>query len=380
MQIAILGCGQLARMLAQAAQPLGVSCSFVAIDGEGTRCVDGLGPVIAWNSSNAADDRVEGLYQALGSPAVITVERESIDVGLLQALQQYCRVHPGPDSVRHCQNRCLERQLLAAIDIPCSPHQQASIAAEVARGAEVLGLPLVVKSAESGYDGKGQWRLRNQAEVDAFCQQYPRGDWLLEKWVDFEREVSVVAVRSGIGEFRAYPVTENMHEKGILHVSVVPCRKVSLKLQQMAVDYTAAIMEKLDYVGVMAVEFFVLKDQMWVNEIAPRVHNSGHWTMLPGLSSQFENHIRAICELPLGDTSLDPKAERPYVGMVNVLGEPAERKVEEYTQLHDYNKSPRPGRKLGHINISAASEAELMARLEDIYRSLYRHALPDSVG
>jgi 5-(carboxyamino)imidazole ribonucleotide synthase len=367
-------------MLAQAAYPLGVSCSFVAIDDEGTSCVDGLGPVIAWNSGNATDDRVGVLYRALGSPAVITVERESVEVGLLQALQQYCRVHPGPDSVRYCQNRRLERQLLAAIDIPCSPHQQATTAAEVALGAKALGLPLVVKSAESGYDGKGQWRLRNQAEVDAFCEEYPRGDWLLEQWVDFEREVSVVAVRSGDGEFRAYPVTENMHEKGILHVSVVPCRKVAMKLQQMAVDDTAAIMEKLDYVGVMAVEFFVLKDQVWVNEIAPRVHNSGHWTMLPGLSSQFENHIRAICELPLGDTKMDPKAERPFVGMVNVLGEPAGREVEEYTQLHDYNKSPRPGRKLGHINISAASEAQLMARLEDIYRRLYSHALPDSVG
>lgn len=367
-------------MLAQAARPLGVSCSFVAIDDEGTSCVQGLGPVVAWNSSTAMAQSAESLYSALGSPAVITVERESIDVGLLQSLQQHCRVYPGPDSVRYCQNRRLERQLLAATDIPCSPHQPAFNASEVAQGAELLGLPLVVKSAESGYDGKNQWRLREPADVDAFCEQYPQGDWLLEQWVNFEREVSVVAVRSIEGEFRAYPVTENIHEKGILHASIVPCRRVAAALQQQAIDYTAAIMEQLDYVGVMAVEYFVLPDQVWVNEIAPRVHNSGHWTMITGLSSQFENHIRAICGLPLGETSLSPKAARSYLGMVNILGEQADLDTGECTQVHDYNKAPRPGRKLGHVNIAAVSEAELMKRLADVYRGLYRHPLPESVG
>jgi 5-(carboxyamino)imidazole ribonucleotide synthase len=376
LQIAILGCGQLARMLAQAARPLGISCNFAAIAGEGTSCVDGLGKVVAWDAGDVAASSAETLYRALGSPAVITVERESIDVELLRALQVHCRVYPDPDSVHYCQNRRLERRLLAATDIPCSPHREAFCAADVVRGAELLGLPLVVKSAESGYDGKHQWRLRSAADIEAFCASYPRGDWLLEQWVDFTREVSVVAVRSAQGEFRAYPVTENIHEDGILHVSIVPCRKVSQGLQQLAIDYSARIMQELGYVGVMAVEYFVLQDQVWVNEMAPRVHNSGHWTMLPVVASQFENHVRAICDLPLGSTT--PAAASSHLGMVNILGEPAGFAAWGGMQVHDYNKSPRPGRKLGHVNVQASNEADLMRQLEEIYRKLYRHGLPAS--
>jgi 5-(carboxyamino)imidazole ribonucleotide synthase len=196
--------------------------------------------------------------------------------------------------------------------------------------------------------------------------------------VDFQREVSVVAVRSAEGEFRAYPVTENIHADGILRVSIVPCRRVSPALQQLAVDRAAAIMEKLDYVGVMAVEYFVLQDQVWVNEMAPRVHNSGHWTMLPGVASQFENHIRAICNLPLGDTW--PRATHPCLGMVNVLGEPADLEPRSGMQVHDYNKTPRPGRKLGHVNVVASSEADLLQQLDGIHRQLYHEGLPGGAG
>ncbi len=175
MQIAILGCGQLARMLAQAARPLGVSCNFAAIAGEGTSCVDGLGQVVPWDTGDVTAASVEALYRMLGSPAVITVERESIDVELLRALQNHCRVYPNPDSVRYCQNRRLERRLLAATDIPCSPHGEAFSAADVVRGAERLGLPLVVKSAESGYDGKNQWRLRSLGRYQGVLHPLAQG-------------------------------------------------------------------------------------------------------------------------------------------------------------------------------------------------------------
>ncbi len=366
MRLAILGCGQLARMLAQAAATLGVDCVFVALDGESTDCVQGLGTVVRWS---AADD-VDSLYQRLGEPDVITVERESIDTALLRALQTYCPVLPDAACVRVGQNRGLERALLDSLGIPCAPHRVVDSVNGVRAAVDALGLPLVVKATEAGYDGKLQWRLRSADDVETFCDNYPSRELLLEQWVDFEREVSIVAARGRDGEFRAYPLTENIHRDGILLASIAPARAVATDLQERAESYSRAIMEHLDYIGIMAVELFVVGHELWVNELAPRVHNSGHWTMDGTTAGQFENHVRAVLGLPLGDI----RQTRP-AGMVNVLGVlPSTREVDmpAVSQYwHDYNKTLVAGRKMGHVNVLADRPAELLVALDSLHQAIY---------
>ena len=368
MRLAILGCGQLARMLAQAAAHLEVDCVFVAIEGETTDCVRALGPVVRWAPGADAG----GLYLALGKPDVVTVERESVDTGLLRELQAFCRVLPDADSVRVGQNRALERSLLDSLAIPCAPHRVAHTVDGVRAAVAALGLPLVVKATEAGYDGKLQWRLHSQDDVDAFCLQQ-EGEYLLEQWVDFEREVSVVAVRGRDGEFRAYPLTENLHRDGILLASIAPARTASVPLQALAESRARAIMEELNYTGVMAVEFFVVAGDLWVNELAPRVHNSGHWTMDATTVGQFENHVRAVTGLPLGDTG----QARP-AGMVNLLGSSAAGETVLIPAVdlhwHDYNKVPAAGRKMGHVNVLADRHAELLLALDRLHQAIYGSA------
>ena len=369
MRLAILGCGQLARMLAQAAAHLDVDCVFVAIEDETTDCVRALGPVVRW----APGDDVGGLYLALGKPDVVTVERESIDTGLLRELQTLCTVLPDADSVRVGQNRALERSLLDSLAIPCAPHRVAHTVDGVRAAVAALGLPLVVKATEAGYDGKLQWRLRNEDDVEAFCLQQRAGEYLLEQWVDFEREVSVVAVRGRNGEFRAYPLTENLHRDGILLASIAPARTASATSQARAESRARAIMEGLNYTGVMAVEFFVVAGDLWVNELAPRVHNSGHWTMNATVAGQFENHVRAVMGLPLGDTG----QARP-AGMVNLLGSSVAGETVLIPAVdlhwHDYNKVPAAGRKMGHVNVLADRHAELLAALDRLHQAIYGSA------
>jgi 5-(carboxyamino)imidazole ribonucleotide synthase len=358
-------------MLAQAASKLDCECAFVAIEDESTACVDGLGPVVRWRHG----DDPAALYRVLGEPTVVTVERESIDVGLLKAMQAFCPVRPNPESVRVGQHRGRERDLLDSLAIPCSPHRVVNTAEEVHAAVQVLGLPLVAKATEAGYDGKLQWRLHTPADVEQFCSEDLQHETLLEQFVNFEREVSLVAARSATGEFRAYPLTENVHRDGILLASIAPAREITPALQQIAEHRIRAIMEKLDYIGVMAVEFFVVKEGLWVNELAPRVHNSGHWTMLGDVASQFENHLRALLGLPLGNTSL-----RQHTGMFNLLGQSTPRELElpraSAVRWYDYNKAPRPGRKMGHVNVIADSETGLLSSLSALHMDIYGEAHP----
>ena len=366
MKIAILGCGQLARMMAQAAARLDVVCSFVALEGEDTACVAALGKVVYWSPG----DDTPSLYAALGQPSMITVEREAIDVALLRELATLCPVAPSPESVLVGQNRSLERAMLQALHIPCAPYRIATDTDEVRAAVTALGLPLVIKACESGYDGKLQWRLHAPADVARFCQAHERGHWLIEEFVDFKCEVSIVAARSGDSSFVAYPLTENHHCDGILLASIAPARQVPARLQQAAASYLRTIMDHLGYIGVMAAEFFVVDDGLLVNELAPRVHNSGHWTMQDDMTSQFENHLRAILGMPLGPTRL-----RHHAGMINVLGStegvgPGDLRDPD-VRMHRYNKTPAPRRKLGHLNVSAHSEAELLSRLNRLHKTLY---------
>lgn len=367
MRVAIIGCGQLARMLALAGKPMGIGFCFVACDGESVECVEGLGDVI---HLPAGPVDAAALYGAMGWPDVVTVERENISIDLLGKLQNHCPVHPNPEAVGHCQNRLRERRLLRSLNIATAPFVEALTGAEVEAAANKLGLPVVVKDARSGYDGKHQWRIHSAEALHTFLREHSQGEWLVEKWVAFDREVSLIAARSTSGETAVYPVIQNWHDNGVLRHSLAPAGHLDTEQENVLVGHMSALLEALDYVGILTVECFLEGRHIMVNELAPRVHNSGHWTHCANVTSQFENHLRAILGLPLGDTRLDGCA-----GMVNMLGVlpgPAcYAALSGRTALHWYDKRPRPGRKLGHVAVAGPDRGSVLRHLHKLHVALY---------
>lgn len=359
MRVAIFGCGQLARLMALAGMKMGVRCSFLAGPMEDTSPVDGLGTIVRlveqWSASQ--------LLAALGNPNVVTVENEHVDLALLRRLAQECPVYPDPDNLATLQHRLSEKQLISDLGLDTAPFRGARTGSDVAAAARHLGLPLIVKSCRGGYDGKGQWRLHTQEELRSFTNSHQSGDWLVESKIDFEREVSLIAVRSRGRETAFYPPTENRHEQGILVSSVAPASNLDQQLSRCAEDYMRQLMTDLDYVGVLAMECFVAGDRLLINELAPRVHNSGHWTLRSEATCQFENHLRAVLGLPLGTTEI-----RRYEGIMNVLGEhwslEQRASLPKNTAYVDYNKYAAPRRKLAHIHVSSPDHGELHATLQ----------------
>jgi 5-(carboxyamino)imidazole ribonucleotide synthase len=346
MHIGIIGCGQLARMLAQAGAPIGATFSFVVEPGADPTPVKGLGQQTPLRDCMTPAE----LYAALDNPSVITVEKEHVDVPLLEALSAFCRVAPNPQAVHITQNRSREKNFLNQLGIPTVGFAQADSEQALRTAAQQIGFPIIIKSEEAGYDGKNQWRIRSQADLDKFCaaQQHSALDLVVEQWVSFQAEVSMVAARNTQGEKTFYALTENRHQNGILLTSRVPAPHGSEALSQKAQHYLNTLLDALNYVGVLAMECFILGDQLLVNELAPRVHNSGHWTQQGSNTSQFENHVRAILGMPLGQADL-----RHHAAMVNLLGIEASagQVASPQTTLHWYDKTCKPGRKVGHINI-----------------------------
>ena len=379
MRISIMGCGQLSRMLALAGWPMGFEFSFLAEKGEGTQCISGLGDIVTIADGMSAKE----MYQALGQPDVITIEREAVDVALLKELKAFCPVYPDPDIALKIQNRHREKTLVHEAGIATSPwariQNEESIQAAI---DSIGGLPVVVKSTEDGYDGHNQWVIDTAEQIEAFeadRQLILKGEskhkhavleWIVEQKIPFEREISVIGARNVDGSIACYVPGENVHKGGILITSLVPAPQLSEALQEKASRYISTLLEKSNYVGVLAVELFVVGDELIVNELAPRVHNSGHWTMDGADTSQFENHVRAIANLPLGETD-----HHGVVGMYNLLGKELSDDTSAPTQLvqserflHWYGKTSRPGRKLGHVNVLADDEQALNQRLADIER------------
>lgn len=368
MHIAIIGCGQLARMMALAGWHLGFKFSFLAEEGEATRCVEGLG-CIARRSPGATPREI---YMALGAPDVVTVERENVDLELLRGLVPLCDVRPGAGAVAVCGNRALEKSTLDELGLPTAPYRVVHTALQVSDAADDLGLPVVVKSLTEGYDGKAQWRLHSPADLQAFCSEQSTGNWLVEAWVDFKCEVSFIAARSSRGEIAMYPPTHNVHRDGILLTSVAPAPDLPDSLREQGERCIRVLLEALDYVGVLAMECFVTDAGLLINELAPRVHNSGHWTLRSSAASQFENHLRAITGLGMGATR-----SRGHDAILNILGaydrEDLLRSLPGCASLTDYNKTFAPGRKVGHVNVSASSREEV----EDVLRQLRARLYPE---
>jgi len=365
MRVAIVGCGQLARMLALSGIPLGIKFSFIADDGllTNTDCVDGLGTIVPWQFGVDAGD----LYQALEKPDVVTVEKEQVDIRLLQALEHYTLIRPGVSAIEQTQSRLAEKRLLERLGVSCADYYCGE---DLGVAVAKLGYPFLLKSLSGGYDGKNQWLIDSDEALANYLKD--RGDnspeVLAEQWIHFQRELSLIAVRDAKGAISFYPLTENSHHHGILYRSIAPAENVSDQEISQAQCSLQKIMDSLDYVGVMAMECFSTDQGLLVNELAPRVHNSGHWTQTGGVTSQFENHIRAIAGMEPGSTGCSAVA----AGMINLLGttEPPFAAIGDRSTLHWYNKQPKPGRKQGHVNFVANSMAgvvDSIAEFEKVY-------------
>ena len=368
MKVAVFGCGQLAGMMASESQGLNITFSFIAEPGEASDCVKDYGSVVLRQSDMSA----ESLFHALGEPDVITVEREHVPVALLREFQQFCRVHPAPDAIEAVQNRAREKTMLSESGIPVTPFKIISNFDDLKAAASSLGYPLFVKSCEEGYDGKGQWKINNDDELKAIEKQANSLELIAEKAVNFDFEVSIVGARNTQGDVIAYPLAENIHYQGILYSSFAPCNRVSRSLVEKAESYLKTVLDKFDYVGVLSIECFVVGDQLLVNELAPRVHNSGHWTMACSTASQFENHIRAIT-----GKGIEAAAEDRFFAMVNLIG------VNDLTHLapelnaetYLYAKTLREKRKMGHINLSTDSAESTRENAEKAFKQVYGEML-----
>jgi 5-(carboxyamino)imidazole ribonucleotide synthase len=362
--IGILGGGQLARMLALAGAPLGQR--FLVVDSVADACASQVAPLLVadWRDFAA----LEGFARRID---VATFDFENVPAETAHWLTEHTRVFPNPEALALAQDRLAEKNLFGEIGLATPAFAAVDTREDLVRAIEAIGLPAVLKTRRLGYDGKGQAVLRSQKDADVAWALLGGAPLILEAFVPFTREVSVVAVRSQSGEFRAYPLTQNWHSGGILAASLAPAPDADA-LAERAFAHARALAERLDYVGTFALELFDRDGELLGNEIAPRVHNSGHWTIEGAITSQFENHVRAVVGLPLGDTSL----RMPSV-MLNWIGELPDAKAilgESDAHWHDYGKAPRAGRKVGHATVCARTNAELAERLVRIGRALGREA------
>lgn len=359
MRIGIIGAGQLGQMLGHAARDLDYECCF--LDPAARPPAASVGPVI-----KARFDDPGALRQLADFADVITYEFENVPVAALRTLQDSISVYPPPDALRHAQDRLAEKRLFDTLAIPLPRYRRIESPGDIAAAAEQLGLPLVIKTRRFGYDGKGQMLVRQPSEFDAAGSAFAGKAAIAEAWVDFDFEVSIIGARSPDGEIVVWPLTVNEHVGGILRISRAPHQDDALA--GVAEQYITRLLEHLDYVGVIALELFVVGDQLLANEYAPRVHNSGHWTIEGAETSQFLNHLLAI-------TGRAPRsaASRGHAGMVNLIGAiPDAIRTMAATDcyVHDYGKTPRPGRKLGHVTVVAASARDRDARLAKIGKSV----------
>lgn len=367
MRIAVFGTGQLARMIALEGIAMGVDFSFLKTAGEDSRCVDHLGLVVEQQSGESA----AAVYERLGKPDVITTEKEGVDVDFYQQFVKFAQVSPPPKAVWISQNRLREKQFLNEQGVATAAFAPADAIEDIPALAAELGFPVIVKTQENGYDGKGQWWLDTAADVAKMAGAEASGPWLLEKVVPFEREVSVVAARSVSGEVVAYPLAENVHQDGILLTSVAPCEAISGELAHSVNQAMKRLLDALDYVGVLSMECFVTAEGIVANELAPRVHNSGHWTQNALPVGQFEQHVRALLDYPLGGNNLQGAA-----AMVNLLGVQPEitNVLASHRHFHWYGKEVRAGRKVGHINVQADNHEQLCREVNALLAEIYPNA------
>ena len=359
MQVGILGGGQLGRMLALAGYPLGLR--FRTLDLSGEAPAGHVSELMAadFNDTDALKRFARGLD-------VVTYEFENVPVDTARFLSRRVNVFPPPEALEAAQDRLAEKRFFERLGIPTPAFVAVETWDDLKNALNETGLPAVLKTRRFGYDGKGQAVIRKTEDVSQAWQSLGGVPLILEGFVAFEREVSVLAARSRSGETAFYPLVENHHHEGILRLSLCPAANTAAELQREAEAYARAALEALNYVGVLAIEFFERDGHLLANEMAPRVHNSGHWTIEGAETSQFENHLRAILGWPLGST-----ATVGYAAMLNLIGTTPDLRAvlaADNAHLHLYGKAPRPHRKLGHITLRAASSEARDAALARLRR------------
>ena len=354
MKVGVIGGGQLGQMLAQAGTSLGMKFSF--LDPAKDACAAALGKHICANYDD--QDALKALAETVD---VVTFEFESVPAETVTFLSQFVPVYPNAESLRIARDRWFEKSLFKALDIPTPSFANIESQADLDEAAIIIGLPAVLKTRTLGYDGKGQKILKKIADVEDAFAELGSVPCVLEGFIDFAGEVSLIAVRAKDKEIKFYPLVHNTHHQGVLHLSVA---SESHPLQSLAESYVKKVLEHLDYVGVLAFEFFEVEGGLKANEIAPRVHNSGHWTIEGSVASQFENHVRAIAGLPLGST-----AKRDESAMLNFIGciPPVEQVLlVDNCHLHDYSKAFKAGRKVGHATINCKDKNQLQQSIRQV--------------
>ena len=357
MKVGILGAGQLARMLALAGYPLGLE--FIFLDPSPDACAGKLGEHLI----GAYDDE-KRLAELAERADVVTYEFENVPANVAHFLVEHTQVYPPPQALKVSQDRLLEKNFFKDLGIPTPDFIPVDSFSDLQHATAALGYPAVLKTRTLGYDGKGQALLKSAVDLPAAWEALQGYACIVEAFVPFKREVSIIAARSVCGEVVFYPLSENQHQGGILRVT--ECR-ANDPMQAQAEDYLMRLLSALNYVGVIALELFEVEGQLIANEFAPRVHNSGHWTIEGAQTSQFENHLRAILDLPLGSTAAVGKA-----AMVNFIGglpETNEVLAIANAHLHLYGKSPRKGRKVAHVTVrdtNAESYQNSLEKLEQL--------------
>jgi 5-(carboxyamino)imidazole ribonucleotide synthase len=357
-RIGVLGAGQLGRMLGLAGRALGLELTFLDPNAESP--AGAVGELIARDYTDA--EALERLAQA----RVVTFEFENVPVEAVKALEGRARVYPGSRALEVAQDRFNEKTCFRSLGIGTPAFEVVGSWSELVAALASVGLPAVLKTRRFGYDGKGQAVLRTEADARSAFERLGGAPLILESFVAFERELSIIAVRSSAGEVACYPLVQNHHSGGILQKTLAPAPGVSEELQRVANQHVEKLLAHLDYVGVLALELFQVEDRLLANEIAPRVHNTGHWTIEGARTSQFENHLRAILGLPLGATeAISPCA---MLNLIGVAPDASAVLAVPDAHLHWYGKAPRPGRKVGHITVRAPDAATLAARVTELER------------
>jgi 5-(carboxyamino)imidazole ribonucleotide synthase len=371
--IGILGGGQLGYMLALAGYPLGLHFRFFDPSPEAP-----VGRIASRVTAEFSDEAA--LEKFANGLELVTYEFENVPAAAVRFLAERVSVFPPPAALEAAQDRLREKHLFLKLGIPTTEFAPVADRQALDTAVKKVGLPAMLKTCRMGYDGKGQWLLRTAEDVaraenelppaSSGAVAYPDSDasreaaFILERFVPFTRELSVLAVRARTGETAVYPLVENHHRGGILRLSLAPAPRLDPAIQRAAEEAARSVFDELQYVGVLAIEFFEHDGRLLANEMAPRVHNSGHWTIEGALTSQFENHLRAVMGLPLGS-----KHAIGSSAMLNLIGElpdSADVLAIRDAHLHLYGKSPRAGRKLGHITLRAASAEQLGSRLAEL--------------
>lgn len=358
-KIGILGAGQLARMMALSGYPLGFE--FVFYDPTPDACAGQVGELMTADYHNEV-----ALEEFCQKVDIVTLDFENVPVDTLRFVQKKKPVFPSPEVLEIAQDRLLEKQFCHTYQIPTTDFETINSLSELKFAAKKFDYDAILKTRRMGYDGKGQYRIKGPESINQVPENLFEQDLILEKRVPFEREVSVIVARNGLGEVTTWPLCENKHKDGILTTTIVPAK--ASDLDEQTVDYAKQLAEALNYVGVLVIEFFQTQDAVFVNEMAPRVHNSGHWSIEGSYTSQFENHLRAGLNLPLGSTGMAGMA-----AMLNWIGAFPEGILsinEEHLYWHIYGKEPRPGRKIGHTTLLAATPQELHDKIVNLVKKL----------